>query len=163
MGGAGQARRGGARRDSLRFHPAARLPPSPAPPPCSRDQQYAASRRLLALAGVRLRQHLFSQPVLLRLTNDAKQPASMLADSASSSRTASEAAEGAAGEAEVAPAVAAALQHAGNGSSGSALTGAAAAAAVAGAAPGRRRRGRRQGGEGKAAEQAAATAAVGAA
>ncbi|PRW45007.1 Deoxycytidylate deaminase isoform A [Chlorella sorokiniana] len=44
----------------------------------NRDQQYAASQRLLALAGVRLRQHLFRQPVLLRLTNDAQRPATVL-------------------------------------------------------------------------------------
>lgn len=42
-----------------------------------RDQQYAASRRLLALAGVAVRQHLFRRPVLLRLTNDPASPASV--------------------------------------------------------------------------------------
>ena len=128
---------------------------------CSRDQQYAASRRLLALAGVSLRQHLFQKPVLLRLTNESRSPAALLRPSSSSSRgdagsngsgtaangsvvaggTAEEAAAAEA-PASVAPAVAAALQNGGN-HSGS-LGAAQAAAAAAKAAHGRRRRGRRQ-------------------
>ncbi|KAL4448403.1 hypothetical protein ABPG75_005622 [Micractinium tetrahymenae] len=74
------------------FHEAKDQPPRSDSPlittSFNRDQQYAASRRLLALAGVQLRQHLFRRPVVLRLTNDAKQPAAMSApaDSASSSR-----------------------------------------------------------------------------
>jgi hypothetical protein len=53
------------------------LPPLPPPFPlfflfvenCRADQQYAASKRLLGMAGVRLRQHLFTRPVTIHLTN----------------------------------------------------------------------------------------------
>lgn len=116
----------------------------------SRDQQYEASRRLLGLAGVRLRQHLFKQPVVLMLTNDAKRPA-LFVSASSSSVGGGEAAAG--GPQEVAPAVAAVLQNGAaaeaqaRGASGG--TGAAAAAAANGASRGarggRRGKGRQHG------------------
>ena len=41
---------------------------------CRRDQQYAASRKLLALAGVSVRQHRFCRPVSLHLSNSPLHP-----------------------------------------------------------------------------------------
>lgn len=127
----------------------------------SRDQQYAASRRLLALAGVELRQHRFQQPVLLRLTNDAERPAVVerAAGSSSSSggSSAGAAANGslaggaaAAEAAAVAPAVAAVLENANGSHKGAAAASAAAdaangaAAANGGPAPAKRRRRKQQ-------------------
>ncbi|KAL4433212.1 hypothetical protein ABPG77_003260 [Micractinium sp. CCAP 211/92] len=154
------------------FHEAKDQPPRSDSPlitaSFNRDQQYAASRRLLALAGVKLRQHLFRRPVLLRLTNDSKRPAVMAALAATTCSGSGSPGEG---DAEPAPAIAAALQRgaalpngAANGhppdrpagsvgsSEGSSakVAAAAAAAAVAGgsaaaAGQARRRRGRRQG------------------
>lgn len=130
----------------------AQRPPASPPRPCSRDQQYAASRRLLALAGVKLRQHLFQRPVVLRLSNDTGKPAAMsaVAGAVSSSQCATEGLD-----AEPAPAVAAALQTgAANGCVADAPAGgtgaadgpsAKAAAAAAAAGQARRRRGWLQG------------------
>lgn len=66
------------------------------------DQQYAASRKLLALAGVTLRQHRFRHPVTLRLTNHPAYPIMRSVDSAAL------AVERAAAEREAAAGVAAA-------------------------------------------------------
>lgn len=37
---------------------------------CRLADQYAASKKLLALAGVKIRQHMFRRPIRLLLTND---------------------------------------------------------------------------------------------
>lgn len=37
---------------------------------CRLADQYAASKKLLALAGVKIRQHMFKRPIRLLLTND---------------------------------------------------------------------------------------------
>lgn len=52
---------------------------TPAPGAFKLDQQYAASKRLLALAGVTVRQHLFKRPVSLHLTNHPVLPVRELA------------------------------------------------------------------------------------
>ena len=64
--------------------------------PCSPDQQYAASKKLLALAGVKLRQHRFRHPVTLRLTNHPAFPVVRHVDSAAVAAEATAAAAAAA-------------------------------------------------------------------
>ena len=99
----------------------------------SRDQQYAASRKLLALAGVRLRQHIFRRPIVLRLTNgDAKRQAAVPSGAGGGGSGGSGAIDGAAAdeaaadEAGVAPALAAVLQNGSTAAAGGAGAGTAA-------------------------------------
>lgn len=102
----------------------------------SRDQQYAASRKLLALAGVKLRQHIFRRPIVLRLTNDdAKRQAAAAALSGTCGGSdGSGSGEVEVEEAAVAPALAAVLKNG--------ITAAATGAGATATQSRRRRRGR---------------------
>jgi hypothetical protein len=124
------------------------FPVPPARPARSRDQQYAASRRLLALAGVKLRQHLFQAPVLLRLANDPPRPAASLQRSSSSGSGIAQPSiaplSGEQGQSNgVVPAVEAAVRNGGLPNSNSKAAASVASAAAAGLQS-RRRRSRRQ-------------------